>query len=328
MAKVSVLMPAYNAEKYISEAIDSIIGQSFHDWELIIVNDGSSDRTGEIILSYSDKRIKYLKNDGNKGIIYSRKLMINEATGEYLAFIDSDDTALPGRLQKQALFLDNNPDYVLCGTWGTLIDGNSTKIKSIKLVTEHDEIRSSLLFSNTFIQSSIMIRRSVFENESYSDEFPVAEDYDLWCRLSRTAKLKNLPECLCNYRSHQSNISGEKKEQMDTLVKKIMKRELSLNLGINATNEEINIHAALRDKDAYNIPDNLFFKKARLWMRKLAKLNQKQKTYSLYIFPAIICFRWMLACKERGKYFKAFIFPIILSFSSLRKLSSILYARK
>src|SRR5580693_6014535 len=112
---VSVAMPVYNAEKYIMQAIDSVLGQSYPHFELVIVNDGSTDRSKEIIHSYSDKRIRFYDNEVNLGITKTRNKCIQYATGKYIAVLDNDDIALPFRLEKQVEFLESDFDYALCG---------------------------------------------------------------------------------------------------------------------------------------------------------------------------------------------------------------------
>ena len=224
MPKVSVLMPVYNAEKYLSFAIESIITQTYTDWELVLINDGSTDKSEKIALSYADDRIRYYKNEENKGLIYTRNRMIELAKGEYLAFLDSDDLSLPLRLSKQVAFLDNNPAYALCGTWSKMIDGENREIKKINISVSDDEIKCSLLFANAFVQSSIMIRRQVLAANPYDKNYPLAEDYELWSRLSHSYKLKNIPEHLTLYRWHGNNISKERKEHLNHLVNNILKR--------------------------------------------------------------------------------------------------------
>jgi len=320
MPKVSVLMPVFNARNYLAEAIESIVSQEFSDWELIIVNDGSIDDSEDIIQSFGDKRIRYYKNDGNKGIIYSRKLLIEKASGQYIAFLDSDDIALPQRLKIQTEFLDDNPDYGLCGSWGILIDEKGRKMKNLKLFSEHNEIRCGLLFGNVFIQSSMMIRKSLFDSETYDSGFPVAEDYDLWCRLSAGHKMKNIPKYLIKYREHESNISREKEKQMNKLLKDIFRREIANNLGIRADERELNIHLVLRKQNAIKIKNGAFFYLLDLWLYKITGANQLCRTYNHDIFRATVCFYWMFCCLKRKAFFRMFSFPVSVNTDVLRKL--------
>lgn len=319
-------MPVYNAEKYLSLAIDSIINQSFTDWELILVNDGSTDNSEQIALAYTDQRIKYLKNEGNKGLIYTRNLMIEQASGEYIAFLDSDDISMPERLTQQVLFLDKNTDYGLCGTWCTMIDEMGKKMKRINMSVSSDEIKCSLLFTNTFVQSSIMIRRDILIRNPYDKEYPLAEDYELWCRLSQLYKMQNLPQHLTLYRWHSSNISKSKKEQLDSLVDKISKRELR-NIGIDASDYELSIHSSIRDKNIVNLPHNVYLKELRLWLHKVAEYGIRSEEYNKDTFLATIAFRWIFACKEQKLYLKALSLPVGLSLKGYLILSNMLRKR-
>lgn len=326
MPKVSILMPVYNTQQYLAEAIDSVIRQTYYDWELIIINDGSTDDSENIILSYKDCRIKYYKNPENKGLIYTRNKMIEYASGIYLAFLDSDDAAYPERLEHQVKFLDRNIDYGLCGTWSEMIDEQGKKIKNLKLSDQNDEIRCTLLFSSTFIQSSIMIRKELLIKYPYDEKYPLAEDYDLWCRLSRVCKLSNIPICLTKYRWHSSNISKSKKEELDKLVENIYKKELQI-IGVDVSDDELNIHSAIRDKRILAIPNDQFFPQLEVWLQKLNKAALSSKYYNHNTLIATICFRWIFACKERGAYEKIFQFPIFLNFKGIIKLGRMLAKR-
>lgn len=311
--KVSVLMPVFNAERYLSQAIDSIVEQSFTDWELILINDGSTDGSEAIISSYTDSRIKYWKNEENKGLIYTRNLMIEKASGEYIAFLDSDDLSMSERLQKQVDFLDNNLDYGLCGTWSLMIDRDGKQLKKINMPTDHVDICCSLLFINTFVQSSIMIRRKILVENPYDKEYPLAEDYELWCRLSRKYKLKNIPLHLTKYRWHGDNISKSRKEHLDALTQNIYRRELAL-IGIDATDYELTIHSAIRDASILvGIVPKAYLNELKAWLGKLADAGVASCKYDSDILLATIAFRWVFACKSRKLYLKVFSLPISLS---------------
>ena len=327
MVKVSVLMPVYNAELYLAEAIESILSQNYEDWELIILNDGSTDRSEEIVLSYQDDRIKYAKNTENRGLIYTRNKLIESATGEYIAFLDSDDISYAERLSTQVMFLDNNPDYGVCGTWAYMIDDEGKVIQKMNLPSDYEYIRCTLLFNNVFTQSSIMIRRQILLLHSYSDHFDLAEDYDLWCRLSSVCKVKNLPEHLTKYRWHETNISKSKKDRLEELVRIIYRRELG-NIGIVPTERELSIHSAIRDKSVLDNTDfDSFLKELREWLRKLCDAALDCGHYDRGYLKATIAFRWIFACKAHGRHLKALNIPIPLSLREYYLLLKILKER-
>lgn len=322
-------MPVYNAGQYLAQAIDSILNQTFRDWELILINDGSTDNSEEIILryeQYEDSRIYYYKNPENKGLIYTRNLLIEKADGKYIAFLDSDDFSMPGRLKAQTAFLDNNPGYALCGTWATMVDGENKFLRKINMPQDDESIRCSLLFISTFVQSGIMIRREVLEQNPYDSNFPLAEDYELWCRLSRLYKLKNIPEHLTRYRWHGDNISQSRKKHLDDLVKNIYRRELSL-IGIDATEEELTLHSSIRDKSIAPLPVETLLRELKTWLRKLAAAALDSKRYDKNTLLATIAFRWIFACKERKKYGKILSFPVKMNAGAYKILFKMLYER-
>lgn len=203
---VSVIMPAYNAANFIQEAIDSVILQTFSNWELIIIDDGSTDTTAEIIAIYinKDNRIKYFYQQNQKQS-KAKNLGISHASGTYIAFLDADDICFPERFAKQVAFLEENHDIVVCGSWFSIIGSD----RIVKLPEHHDAIKLALLKGNCMAHSSIMIRKKILA------EFPLvfekskepAEDYDLWARLVLKGRLHNLQEVLLDYRTHINQLS-------------------------------------------------------------------------------------------------------------------------
>ncbi|MCG9494124.1 glycosyltransferase family 2 protein [Acinetobacter lactucae] len=200
---VSVVLPAYNAELYLKEAIDSVLAQTCTDFELIILNDGSVDRTEEIILSYSDSRIVYVKNEQNLGLIGTLNKGINLAKGKYIARMDADDICLPERFEKQINFLENNNDYIICGTAAYRFYSNYNLNNNIFRVPKSDElIRLKMLFNSPFIHPSIMMRSSIVKEKmlNFDIQYKYAEDYKFWSQLLKYGKAYNLQEKLLYYR--------------------------------------------------------------------------------------------------------------------------------
>lgn len=207
MPKISVIMPAYNAEKYLREAMDSILEQTFTDFELIVINDCSRDSTEQIILSYQDPRIVYLKNEKNLGVAGTLNRGLQVARGEYIARMDADDKSVPHRLQKQLAYMQANPRTVLCGSRVTIFT-DAGEQRLCDYPTEDGQIRTALLFSCPMAHPSVMIRRSVMEQEglSYEEAFEKVEDYRLWTRLAECGQLCNLHEPLLWYRKHPGQV--------------------------------------------------------------------------------------------------------------------------
>lgn len=245
MVKVSVLIPFYNSEAYIKPCIDSVLNQSWQDFELILLNDGSTDKSEEIVRGYTDKRIRYYKNETNLGIPVSHNKLMDLAQGEYLALVDSDNLCLPERLKKQVEFLDAHPDVTVVGSWGKLFNSLPAatlgrKIKKFIInmgwmwcqpaeVTLRETLRG-----NTCMHSSMMIRYQDFKDKNirYNPDFDVAEDYDLLRQILVSGlKICNIQEVLFKYHLYGGNISITKKQRMreaDAQVKADICRDLGI----------------------------------------------------------------------------------------------------
>ena len=181
MPKVTVLMPAYNAANYIGEAIDSVLQQSFDDFELLIINDGSTDNTTQVIRSYNDTRIILIDHHVNHGIAAALNTGLSKAGGKYIARFDADDICSPERLQEQVSFLDNHPDYVLTGSDAEYISENGEHLFYFKCFSHNNEQLLHKIYSQCpFIHSSVMYRiNPVIEAGGYSLYAHNFEDYFL-----------------------------------------------------------------------------------------------------------------------------------------------------
>lgn len=200
---VSVIMPAYNAERTLAEAIESVLAQEFRKFELIIVDDGSSDSTATIIERYarSDARIVILTNAPNQGISRSRNRALGVARGEYVACLDSDDVAEPSRLEQQLAFMSKNPDYVLLGSDLTIIDETSAIVGQRVYPHGDHELRKALPRLNPFAQPASMFRAKLARKIGcFREDLPLCEDYDLFFRLAEHGKVGNLAQPLTRYR--------------------------------------------------------------------------------------------------------------------------------
>ena len=207
--KVSVIMPVYNTkEEYLREAIESILNQTFKDFELIIVNDGSTNNAEEVIKSYKDKRIRYYKNETNIGIPKTRNRLLSLATGQFIANMDSDDISLPERLKTQVDYLENNPNVSIIGSWFELFPNNLT-IKHVEHPKYLDLLKGCCIGNPT-----AMFRKNEMKkyNLHYNEDFANAEDYDLWSRAIRYLEVYNIPQVLLMYRWHETNVSKTKKD--------------------------------------------------------------------------------------------------------------------
>ena len=229
MPKISVIMPIYNTEEqYLREAIDSILQQTYTDFELLLIDDASTTDVQKIIYTYNDLRINYIRLKENQGAANARNLDIKEASGEFISFLDSDDVALSKRFNTQITFLENNPEIDCVGSYVLIIpEGKIWRNK-----TEHEDIVLYLLLEGcAFCQSSVMIRKKVLieNNIFYKSEYIPAEDYAFWLDLIGVCNFANIDEVLVNYRWHGTNISITKTEIQQALSKKVkIKRLLNL----------------------------------------------------------------------------------------------------
>ena len=204
--KVSVLMPVYKTpENYLREAIESILNQTYTDFEFLILDDCPEQSVENIVKSYKDKRIIYAKNQHNMGISATRNKLMSMARGEYLAIMDHDDVALPERFAKEVEFLDSHQDVGVVGTWYERFP--RTKIKKRYII--NSQIERDLMYNCSILHPSAMIRKSVLadNNICYEAEFSPAEDYRLWTRLIGKTKFANIPEVLQKYREYVGNTS-------------------------------------------------------------------------------------------------------------------------
>lgn len=232
MPKISVVMPAYNAGKYIAQAIDSILGQTFEDFEFIIINDCSTDDTEKIIASYRDKRILYRKNPRNLGVAETLNRGLEIAKGEYIARMDADDISLPERFVKQTAFLDAHPEVAVLGTGLEVFNSRGT-VSTGWSSTDCRQMKVDLLFACGLAHPSVMMRRSVILGlGGYDAEFEGLEDYELWCRVAREHGVTTLPDVLLRYRLHDAQVTRHPSARQDARMRMLKIRQLE-ELGID-----------------------------------------------------------------------------------------------
>jgi glycosyltransferase involved in cell wall biosynthesis len=226
--RVSIVIITFNREKYIHEAIQSILDQTFTDWEAIIIDDASEDNTEQIVKAYIDSnpKISYYKNEKNLGIAKTRNKGLDLARGEYIAPLDSDDVWLDkNKLKKQVEFLDINPDYVLLGGGIMHIDAQSKPVKKVLFPVYDSVIRNIILQFNPFAQSTLLFRKgAALEVGGYSTEYKVADDYDLWLKMGMKHKFTNIPQVLSGYRIHGGNITKTKRLTTAREILEIVRR--------------------------------------------------------------------------------------------------------
>lgn len=261
---VSVIMPVFNTARYINEAIDSILNQTYENFEFIIIDDCSEDESVAIIEGYEDPRIKLIKNDRNLGISHTRNKGLAIAQGKYIAVFDSDDIAPKYRLEKQVSFLEKNPEFGLIGGAVQPINEEGEETGSAwDYPADPEEVPVRLLFGNYFAQPAVMIRAKVLsDTEPYNPKFVTAGDYDLWVRLSRVTKVWNLPELMLYYRMHGSGITRKTKRDISLgSIKKIIASHLDY-LEIDYTEEDLSIYLEITN-NSYDKSFDAFVKRLK-----------------------------------------------------------------
>ncbi|MDT8317000.1 MAG: glycosyltransferase family 2 protein [bacterium] len=292
MPKVTILMPVYNGERYLREAVDSMLGQTFQDFEFIIINDGSTDGTSQILSSYDDPRIIII-NQGNVGLSKSLNRGFKMARGAYIARMDCDDISLPQRLEKQVALMEREPLTGVCGTWIKTIGDNGRSVWNYPAASE--EIRCRMIFESVIAHPSAVIRRSFFEkyNLYYDENLNQAQDYALWVKCASLFDLKNISEVLLMYRIHPDQVGRIYSEGQKEAANSIRKEQLK-NLGLKPDEYEFNLHERI---SCYNFgTDRKFVEAANLWLMKLMNANSKVGCYPELALEHVLAQWWYLAC--------------------------------
>jgi len=206
--RVTVFIPIYNSEKFLHETITGVLNQTYKNFELLAIDDGSTDSSLNILNSFNDPRIRIERNKKNMGRPYTRNRGVELAKGEYIAILDSDDIAMPDRLLEQVNFLDKNQDISGVGSFAEIISDTGKFIKTLELPCDTKSINSKIYQSNCFVHSSIMLRlQTLVDIGGYNLEYPQAQDYELFLRLCRNHSLANIPKVLVKYRIHSGQVS-------------------------------------------------------------------------------------------------------------------------
>lgn len=280
---ISVLMPIYNGEKFLQETLDSLWNQTFTDFELIIVDDGSTDHTADIIHAQQDKRIRYYKNEHNLKIVATLNRGLQLCTGKYIARMDADDICMPNRLQKQWEYMESNPETVLCGS--SLIKFSETYAFEDRRGGNNELTRAKLVFDTAINHPSAMFRNDTIKKNqlSYPVAYPHAEDYGFWHELAKYGKIANLNEILIKYRMHGDNISmkfnAEQYHSMNN-IRKLILQEFWGTESLEAKNWNLSFDRLLAIR-------NISIREMTDMDQLLMQLIEKNKTIKLYLPEAL-----------------------------------------
>lgn len=287
---ISVIMPVHNAASYVGEAVRSVLAQTVRDFELVLVNDASTDRSAEVIADIHDDRLRCRHSDIPLNAAGARNLALAEARGEFVAFLDADDLTRPDRFAIQLDVLRSQPEVSVVGSLIEAIDenGKSSGNGFVRSLSTED-IPATLLFENCLALSSIMARRAVLS--PFRPDLAPAEDYDLWSRLAAAARFSIIPEPLTSYRMHPAGVSFRQAEEMRRAVDRVQSEQLAL-LGL----ESSPVHAQLAAWPLHPTWDELTA--AEAWLRRLIEANDRALIYSRDVFRRVLCGRWFQICLD------------------------------
>ncbi len=279
---ISIVMPVYNGLPYLPQAIESILSQTFINFEFIIINDASKDRSLEVIRSYSDPRIKIIDNPKNLHLISSLNIGLRAAQGKYVARMDQDDISFPERLNKQYDFLQSHPDVILVGTWSNIMNSVEKFIKVHKNPLRSNVLKYELMFGNTITHPSIMFRKEAIQNiGGYGVEWINTEDYNLYSRLIRSHKLANIGEPLINYRVHKTSLTNEKSSQvvMHENTKKIIRENISHYITLSDSDHQLITQVLIARHADSKLPLSLMMRAQHLHREIYLSFLQKESAH-------------------------------------------------
>ncbi len=281
---VSVLMAVHDGERYLRQAIGSILAQTFSDFEFLVVDDGSADSTADILHSYRDSRIRLFRNPGNMGLAASLNRGIDEARGRYIARMDADDISLPERLARQVAFLDGHPEIGACGTWYRVF---GERIDEVRLPTGPDEIRCRLFFYNVLAHPTAVLRADAFRRGAlrYDVAYRTSQDYDLWVRASRRFPLANLAEFLLLFRVHPDQAVRRRRGRQDETAAIVRRMQIG-ELGITPDDAELRVHALLCAPSSGEPPVSA--ERADAWVGRIKAANRAKGLFPEPLFSGVL----------------------------------------
>lgn len=305
--KVSVILPVFNGADYIRQSLDSLLNQTYSDFEIIIIDDCSTDQTAAISQEYADPRIRYYRNDTNSGIVYSLNRAISLADGEYIARMDADDICMPTRLEKQAEYLDNNPSVGLISTWFELF---GERKGTIQYETDPKRIKCKLLFSLQLLHPGWMFRRSLVKENGvlYREAYKYAEDWDFLVRASAVTQLSNIPEVLMQYRINPKQISKVFEETQKQIADCVAKQQLCA-LGVEMTEDVFELYRKCFGRREV-IVSTEEMESLILTLAKIESANRKARIYDFDALHTVIqeelyhlAYFNLMNCKRSGLVF-------------------------
>jgi len=279
---ISVVMGVYNGETYLKSAIQSVLDQSYENFEFIIVDDASTDNTAAILAEFQDKRIKVLKNDTNKRLAYSLNRAISAARGKYILRMDADDLCMPERFEKQVSYMEKHPEIGI--SFGNIACFSDGKVLNILDTNEGDPeyIRANMIFFSTVCHPSVIMRREIFDMAQYNEKYTVSEDLELWLKVLNKYSIKKTKDNTLLYRVHQKQVSSVYSEKQIAQEMEMKIPYLRALLG-DISEEECKIHSRISRRSKDVLLDEL-----TMWLKKMREANKKKQIYDIEVFEQVL----------------------------------------
>lgn len=295
--RATVFMPVHNRARLIGRAVTSVLRQSFGDFELLLIDDGSSDDSVRVIRRFSDPRIRLLQNGENLGIARTRQRGLEEARGTFIALLDSDDAMPPRRLEQQVRFLHAHPHVATVGGWAREFDAAGKLRRSVKVLPlVPGELKARLLFRTCFHNSSTMSRLSVLREFGYDPAFPVSSDYEMFSRVAHDWKLANLPRVFLHRGVHEGRVTVERAAEVRRMNMTIAARQLqALGLPTDQATVEHHVLVARLKKQGIH-PDEAFLDRTAAWFERIEEANREAGVYEPAALSATLAQLWAIAC--------------------------------
>ncbi len=305
--RVSIGMPIYGGEQYLSSSIQSVLDQTFQDWELVLLDDCSPDQSVNVIHTFRDSRLRLLRNRSNQGLVSARNRIMDESQGEFLAWLDQDDLAYKDRIATQVRFLDRNSHVSVCGSFTETLVQQAALPSRARLQVfpkNHHQIRAAMPFLNPMACNTVMMRLADFRERSFRfrPEFGNSLDYDMWSQASDRLLFENIPHPLGVYRMHpQQTSQGAAIEVMHRTAIRIQVELIQRSLQIPVSTDQGSLHASATIAPL-DIHDASHLTEIASWFAALRQANLDHRAFDVQSFDEMLVRQWttcLLAVRPR-----------------------------
>jgi hypothetical protein len=296
--RVSVVMPVYRVERYVGASVRSVLQQSWRDFELVVVDDASPDRSIDIVRAFDDPRIRIVRHERNLGLSAARNTGLDAARADCVALLDSDDVAPPHRLARQLRLLEAQPRLVGCGAAMRRMDADGRLGRRHTPPSDPELLRATLLFHNTFFVSSLLMRTRVARAVRYRTDFRMAEDYEFNTRAASIGPIANLPDVLLHYRVHGHSLTATQPARMAECVQRVCAAQLQA-LGVTPLPRDATLHHHVGHLDG--APSLPLLDDAHAWLLMLQQRNRAARVYDAAAFERVLSMRWFEVCTHAAQ---------------------------